>query len=228
MTDFAAHMIDACTYAQAGFYFEESGCFGMAAAMYDAFTEDGHLPKLMVMDGFTHVMVELSGNLYDHQGKVLTSPVVREIQYANLKAHAIESGRAVDDYEADKIWANEIITSARELAVCYERLTASAMENFGFRIEEAERFVNILRDSDAVAAIATSLVDADQILKVQGKLMPAHEVLTVVSPDDAELLDRIYKDPYALTCLQDMVERTKQTTFWDAVREPDVSHLPGI
>jgi hypothetical protein len=80
-------------------------------------------------------------NALRSQGIVLSSPKVREIQYATLPAYAAESGRSDDEYQSDKEWATEIITQAKELAVCYERLTGSAMENFGFLNEEADRFV---------------------------------------------------------------------------------------
>jgi hypothetical protein len=228
MLDFSQHMIDACTYAEAGFHFEEGGCFSMAAALYENLIADGHAPKVMAMEGATHVMVELSGTLYDHQGIVLSSPKVREIQYAALPAYAAECGRTDDEYQSDKEWATEIITQAKELAVCYERLTGSAMENFGFVNEEADRFFGILRDANAVEAISGSLARSDRALLLQGKLMPDHHVLAAVSDNQAELLDKIYKDPYALICMQDMVERTKASTFWDAAPAQQDGNTPAI
>lgn len=89
---FTDHLIDAVSAAEAGFHFEEGGCFGMALALADAFRADGLDPELVLMRGATHAMVRVDGALYDHQGRVPVSPVVRVVTEFELRQAAAMAG----------------------------------------------------------------------------------------------------------------------------------------
>lgn len=225
MPDFTKHLSDACTYAQAGFHFEEGGCFGMAAALYEAFVDDGYVPKIMAMDSICHMLVEVNGTLYDHQGIVRSTPKVHEVRADALAVHAVANGRSVDEFEADRNWARDIIAQARVLTACHDRIIESAVDNFGFDEREASSFVDMLRETDIAQAIATSLA-GDSTFEIAG-CRPSHGVLALVTDGQAALLGKIFENASAVLCLETMVRRTLKSTFWDAVAEPTGQFSPG-
>ncbi len=115
--DFADHMIDACSGAEAGFHFEEGGCWGMALALHDHLTVLGQAPALVVMTNFAHAMVSVDGQFLDHQGIAHVNPAdTRQVTEEELLALAEQGGFSRDEIEGDRQQAAEIIEYAQELA----------------------------------------------------------------------------------------------------------------
>jgi len=111
--DFLDHMIDACSAAQAGFYFEEGGCIGMAIAIHDALQAEGCIPTFVSMTQTAHVAVMVDDIVYDHQGACRNPHTVKPITLEQLHALGSEWN---SDIEADAAWAREIISLARDFA----------------------------------------------------------------------------------------------------------------
>jgi hypothetical protein len=109
--DFLDHMIDACSAAQAGFYFEEGGCIGMAIALHDALREDGRSPRFVSMKRTAHVAVAVDGAAYDHQGECSNPQAFDTITREELLTLGNEWS---SDIESDTAWAREVISVARE------------------------------------------------------------------------------------------------------------------
>ena len=114
-------MTEAVTYAEAGFYYEEGGCWGMALALYHKFKSMGYSPELVIGiydNVIRHGMALLDGKLYDHQGQCRWTGE-REIVPTPAKfiERVLEHGGIdPDKLEADTQSAAEIITVAEELA----------------------------------------------------------------------------------------------------------------
>jgi len=76
-------MIEAATCAEAGFYFEEGGCWAMALALQDCFCALGVDAQLALQtNGACHAMVCVGKKLFDHQGEIL-NPVSYKIVSEN-------------------------------------------------------------------------------------------------------------------------------------------------
>ncbi len=111
LTGFAAHMIDAVTSHQFGFYFEEGGCWGMAIALQREIGGD-----LMVQTGLcVHCYVQLGDLGYDHQGVLLTPLSGRQVTEAELLAEAELNGFSHSEVYADAQQAAAVIGTAKQL-----------------------------------------------------------------------------------------------------------------
>ncbi len=113
---FLDHMHDALDAARAGVHFEEGGCWGMALALRDALAEDGIAAALAIQDGFCHAMAVAGGTLVDHGGTMpahVRATLVDDLTF-NLAHEA--AGSSDDDVEADRAWAAEVISVARDFA----------------------------------------------------------------------------------------------------------------
>lgn len=109
---FLEQMQSACDRHEAGFHFEEGGCWGMAAALQE------ELGGEIILRGgdFTHVYVRVAGQLHDWQGRAQAfegpqTPITAQ----ELVQQAIAHGCTKDEFEADKAWAQAIISTAKEL-----------------------------------------------------------------------------------------------------------------
>lgn len=110
---FVDHLQDAVEATEAGFHYEEGGCWGMALALYDAFQALGKHPQLMIATGhFAHAMVQVDDQLYDYRGVVYDAPPAKPITRAGLMRGALRSGHSVWDVRGDAIAAAEIIQTA--------------------------------------------------------------------------------------------------------------------
>ncbi|VTU42514.1 MULTISPECIES: hypothetical protein [unclassified Variovorax] len=107
----------AVEHAEAGFHFEEGGCWAMAVALYERFTLLGAAPVLRYRaDGFTHAWVEVDGVGYDHQGNLFSLPLGATVASAAEMADiAARFGVSTEDFEADKAWADQVVATASRL-----------------------------------------------------------------------------------------------------------------
>lgn len=222
MSEFDSHLVDACTYAEAGFHFEEGGCFAMAEALHGAFLADGKNPRLKYAKDFVHVMVEVDGSLFDHQGRVFTPQKTVDIHIDDLRVLAAQHGQSMETLEGDKVWAEEIIENARRLASIRNRIVSSAMENFAITECQADDFFNLLRSTEFVTTLNQALSDTSFEEIVNGKLSVPEDLLPKLNDKERVILTKIYDNPHGILCLQDMIARTVSGTFWDAVPDEEV------
>lgn len=120
-TYFAECLPDAVTRAEAGFHFEEGGCWGMAAALREHFIAQGaevvinHCPA-----GWVHAWVEVLGRPCDHTGEMMggtdyiRSLAVELADERALLAACVAHGIPEDQFFADKAWAQQVIAFAVE------------------------------------------------------------------------------------------------------------------
>lgn len=120
LPDYLHELSRFCTYAEAGFYFEEGGCWGMALAIQAQLTAQGYRAEVVVQSPFIHTLVRVGDLLVDHQG--VTHPV-EGIQYEphtpdSLRALACDQyGANLDQVEADQAWADDILKAAQASAM---------------------------------------------------------------------------------------------------------------
>lgn len=110
---FLAHLQDAVEASEAGFHYEEGGCWGMALALYDAFRGLGEHPQLVITTDDGHALVQVNGQLYDYSGEV-SDLVVKPTTRAGLMRAALKSGWSAYDVRGDAIAAAEIIQTAQQ------------------------------------------------------------------------------------------------------------------
>lgn len=121
---FADHMVDACSLAEVGFYFEEGGCWGMALALADCFQSVGLEAQIVVAnntgrDGTiypSHAMVRVAGQLFDHQGEAEQHEPLLPVTREQLIALAEDAGVDEEQIEQDRELAAQIIQNAIEFA----------------------------------------------------------------------------------------------------------------
>jgi hypothetical protein len=106
----------AIEYAEAGFYYEEGGCVGMALALFDVFKEAGLKPRLARTVGFAHVGVVVGGRFFDSQGAAISSMRWEPLTRAQFQKVADEWAQDDNTVAADKSAAADIIVTAVELA----------------------------------------------------------------------------------------------------------------
>jgi hypothetical protein len=109
---FAVNLQAAADQAEAGWYFEEGGCWGMALALRAALGGE-----IVVRDGFTHAYVRAQGKTYDWQGES-TFTGGRVVTRDQLVQEAIRNGCSAEGLDADTAWADQIIESARHM--CFQ------------------------------------------------------------------------------------------------------------
>ena len=114
-SDLDQHLSRAVELAEAGFYFSEGGCIGMALALYEVFSKAGYKPRFAQVVKANHVGVVIEGRFFDDQGFGY-STAFAPISGVELARLARVWGRDRDGVLADKAWAREIIDTALELA----------------------------------------------------------------------------------------------------------------
>lgn len=110
---------EACNNHEAGFHFEEGGCFGFAIALHQALSQSGFEPQYCLHQGAVHAAVHLGSATIDHQGQGCShasSQYVRHLDLESIKKAAQTAGCNTDQIDADVDWAREILQSARKLA----------------------------------------------------------------------------------------------------------------
>lgn len=114
---FVVNMQAAADQAEAGWYFEEGGCWGMALALRAALGGE-----IVVRDGFTHAYVRAQGKTYDWQGES-TFTGGRVVTRDQLVQEALANDCSKDQLDADVAWADQIIENARHM--CFQEDSAA-------------------------------------------------------------------------------------------------------
>lgn len=108
-----ANLADGCEAVEAGFYFEEGGCFGMALALHAEMSAAGGDPRLTICEhDFVHAMVEIDGGYFDHRGKYPPREAMRPVDTAEFMNLAQLYGHGPEKIESDRAWASNAIAFA--------------------------------------------------------------------------------------------------------------------
>ena len=102
---------------EAGWYFEEGGCFGMALAIAHAVEAAGGTAQLAVrQEPGVHAIACIRGRGVDWQGTVSDLTGYHSMTRARFNRTAAEHGHDAAALRADQLWANDTIRLALELA----------------------------------------------------------------------------------------------------------------
>ena len=102
---------EAINIAEAGFYFEEGGCWGMALALQDAIGG-----QLVVRQDFVHAYVLHGAQLFDHQGVSDMNAPNKEVTRDGFNELASLYGVDAEQLQSDHVFAAEVIEIAMKLA----------------------------------------------------------------------------------------------------------------
>lgn len=116
LADIDSYLQTACGYADAGFYFEEGGCFGMAAALHELFTREGLAPEFAYSQRTCHAMVKVGNAFYDYRGEHPAPSDIQVVSKAEFQRTLQASGFSQEQFDGDRAYAEQAIGSARELA----------------------------------------------------------------------------------------------------------------
>ena len=101
----------------AGFHFEEGGCWGFAAALYDRAESMGLSPQIVLDDKAVHCYVKIDDALIDHQGyRSDTEVTYSAVDRGVLFDVAFQYGVSEQDLFSDMSWGKDIIDDAFEAA----------------------------------------------------------------------------------------------------------------
>lgn len=102
----------------AGFYFEEGGCWAFAGALHDCLARAGIPSTIRYAEGdFIHCYTDIGGQLFDHQGSVVTvPPSLTTIAPHELCEVASRHGVDAMQFQSDMAWAEEILQDASDIA----------------------------------------------------------------------------------------------------------------
>jgi hypothetical protein len=111
----ALRFSEACGNHNAGFHFEEGGCWGFAGALYDRLHDTEIPAQLVYTKGAVHCSVKVNNQLFDHQGEQYTGDAgLYVICRDELETFAGKHGVQTEDLLNDIAWATEIIDDAYE------------------------------------------------------------------------------------------------------------------
>ena len=110
-TCFVEHLLTALDQAEAGWHFEEAGCWGMALALRTAL---GPGSEMIVRDDFVHAYARADGRTFDWQGESAFAGG-RIVTRDQLIKEALANGCSQEQLDADTAWADQIIERARQL-----------------------------------------------------------------------------------------------------------------
>lgn len=121
------HLPQACEDNQAGFYFEEGGCFGFALAARTALLQSGlDNVELAIKTDFCHAYAKIGHIFIDHQGASVGLNNIRVVNADELLSFAHENGHTADSISHDQQWATNVIERAIERALEAEPWTLLA------------------------------------------------------------------------------------------------------
>lgn len=101
---------------EAGFHFEEGGCWGFAAALYDYAHHQGLPASLVWSQEHVHCYVQVGGVLFDHQGSMpADSKSVQVVPRAEIFALAECNGVSRKEVDVDISWASTILDDAASM-----------------------------------------------------------------------------------------------------------------
>ncbi|MBC8737107.1 hypothetical protein F6X40_09830 [Paraburkholderia sp. UCT31] len=113
---FTRAMVAAVEAARVDCYFEEGGCWGMAAALHAHFTAQG-LPAIVKYTpaDFIHAWVEVNGVAYDYKGATEALPDAVSICPEELEVVARRYGYDAEEYLHMTTYAAPIVANAWRL-----------------------------------------------------------------------------------------------------------------
>lgn len=159
-TDFADFMTIACTNHEAGFHFYDSGYVGMALALHENFERRGVESSLHLRLDVDHAYAFADDHFVDGQGRgapedqrgqFATRPTTRE-ELSNL---ALSKGLTLDDIEADRLQASDIVASAIELHSDFIAATQTFRNRYGIDRFQAEELYWIIQEPPALRTLAS-------------------------------------------------------------------------
>ena len=213
-------MADACTLADAGFHFEEGGCFAMAVALGRAMVEDGHDPRLAFSPKALHAFVEVDGDLYDHAGRVSGRHEVDYVTEDRMRELAKAHGHDYENFEIDLAAAYEIIQSARGLEDAQARLTGWMAENIGYCDNDARELFDHLRHTDNAVYI-WHVVGSDFMFAAleQGSPAQNHTMSKILNQSTVELVRKAFETEGGGQGLRTLIEQVKENGVWAAAND---------
>lgn len=110
-------ILSAIEAAQVGFYFEEGGCWGFAAALHDFFTERGIPATIQVQRfDFVHAWVNALGQSWDHQGlRTADGMCYSDVARDEIASIASQYGVDQDTLDCDIDEAKDILANVPDL-----------------------------------------------------------------------------------------------------------------
>lgn len=111
---FDAEVQQAVENAEVGFHFEEGGCWGFAAALFEHLQVLGLHPHMEYQPtGFVHAWVRVGADRFDHQGVMRAPASSKPVSSVDdMRQLALANGIDADAFYADVSQAKEIIQSA--------------------------------------------------------------------------------------------------------------------
>ena len=109
---FSTALWEACENAEAGFFFEEGGCWAMAQALFEAFQARGMSVQMRYCPyDFVHAWVQFGNLMVDYRGISSAPEVSAAVSLQEMLKVAAKYGCA-DSYESDLDWARKIVQTA--------------------------------------------------------------------------------------------------------------------
>ncbi|VTU44226.1 hypothetical protein [Variovorax sp. RA8] len=136
-TCFVEHLQAASDQAEAGWHFEEDGCWGMALALRTAL---GPGSEIVLRDGFTHAYVRAGGRTFDWQGESDFTGG-RVVTRDQLITEALAHGCSAEQLDADSEWADQIIERARQLYLLGDHAAETELTTAGQAPHGAEESI---------------------------------------------------------------------------------------
>lgn len=113
------NLMNACERHEAGFYFEEGGCFAFAQALFEELVHVYPQARTGVSDGLEHAVALVGPIAFDHQGALPLTSTYQFLPQADetaLRDAAFRAGHSQDAFNADLCWARAIVKTAKEMA----------------------------------------------------------------------------------------------------------------
>jgi hypothetical protein len=114
------YMIDACTANEAGFHFEEGGCYAMAKALHEDLSKIEPLARIALNPDFGHAVVMMGPQGVDHQGDLTieqSKSYTKSIDVSDIEKEALAAGHSIDGFDADVDWARRVIKTAKVMSI---------------------------------------------------------------------------------------------------------------
>ena len=110
------HLPAANARKEAGFFFEEGGCWGFALALHEVLSSQGRQAQIVLQKGWAHAFVRVEGVLVDYTGVSSASEQLFEVEPAELRAYAIEhAGHLDEEITEAMMFAKSVIALAQDL-----------------------------------------------------------------------------------------------------------------
>jgi hypothetical protein len=116
-------MMEACAANEAGFHFEEGGCFAMAKAMHEELVKIEPLATIAINPTFVHAVAMLGPLGIDHQGDLTleySKLYTKNVAPDDIEKEAFAAGHSEDDFSADLNWARNVIRTAKEMCLDHQ------------------------------------------------------------------------------------------------------------